>query len=117
MSNAQVPWWTCFWMITSIQIYWAMTYIAGTRSPVHRLHQPPRTYLSCTSEHGTTNAFPILGYIFQDPIPTSSETFDLMIDAAANRCLQVEMEVSPIRTQLHELYGTAVDLAPSTEMS
>jgi hypothetical protein len=54
---------------------------------------------------------------FQYPIPTSSETFDPMVDAAANRGLQVEIEARHIRTQLHELHCTAVDLATSAEMS
>jgi hypothetical protein len=40
-----------------------------------------------------------------------------MIDAATNRGFQVEIEVRHVRTQLHELYCTAVDLATSAEMS
>jgi hypothetical protein len=88
-----------------------MPSIAGTRSPVRRLHQPPRTYLSCTSEHANTHIFPILGYI----LPVSHSY--LMVDVAANSGFLFEMEARHVRNQLYEFDCTAVDLTMSTEMS
>jgi hypothetical protein len=62
---------------------------------------PPRTYLSCTSEHATPTSSQFLATSFQYCIPTSSETFDLIVH---------------VRSQLYEFDCTAIDLMMSTEM-
>jgi len=68
--------------------------------------------LELTSVHLQTSPAPpqFLATSFQYPIPTSSETFDFMIEVAANRGFLVEMEARHVRTQVHELCCTAVEV-------